>query len=123
MSIMIKQILILAALSLPCYLFAENIQSYKAGSIFDPKGTSEKPIDIHVDEPEKELSLVFNKSIEVRTIISGPKGIIFNDDIDGKRNTTININLKGSGEGDYDVLLIDNSGNVTDSSFYIPETN
>lgn len=123
MSIMIKQILILAALSLPCYLFAENIQSYKAGSILDPKGTSEKPIDIHVDEPEKELSLVFNKSIEVRTIISGPEGVIYNDEISASRNSTLQINLKGSGEGNYDVLLIDNAGNVTDSSFYIPETN
>lgn len=120
---MIKQILFLTTLLLPTYLSAVDIQTRKAGSILDTKATSEKPIDIHVDEPSKELSLVFNRSIEVRTIISGPKGVIFNDDINGNSNTTVNINLSGSGEGDYDVLLIDNSGNVTDSSFYISETN
>jgi len=120
---MIKQIFLAIALCGALISSADEYELYNINELKPPKGTSEKPIDIHVDEPEKELSLVFNKSIEVRTIISGPKGIIFNDDIDGKRNTTININLKGSGEGDYDVLLIDNSGNVTDSSFYIPETN
>ncbi|PWL63354.1 MAG: hypothetical protein DBY35_00600 [Bacteroidales bacterium] len=121
---MIKKFLMTTIVSLIVLnSYSEEIVIYKKGSTELPKDVCEKPIDIHVDEPEKELSLVFNKSIEVRTIISGPKGIIFNDDIDGKRNTTININLKGSGEGDYDVLLIDNSGNVTDSSFYIPETN
>lgn len=103
--------------------YSEEIVIHKKGSTELPKDISEKPIDIHVDEPEKELSLVFNKSIEVRAIISGPKGIIFNNDINGNRNTTVNINLRGSEEGDYDILLIDNSGNITDSSFYIPETN
>ena len=121
---MVKNILMTAIVSLIVLNSkAEDIVIYKKGSTELPKDTSEKPIDIHVDEPSKELSLVFNKSIEVRTIISGPKGVIFNDDINGNSNTTVNINLSGSGEGDYDVLLIDNSGNVTDSSFYISETN
>lgn len=120
---MIKQIFLAIALCGTLTLSADEYELYSKNELKPPKGTSEKPIDIHVNEPSKELSLIFNKSIEVRTIISGPNGIIFNNDITGNRNTTININLSGSGEGDYDVLLIENSGNVTDSSFYISETN
>lgn len=120
---MIKQLSILTALLIPNFLFADSIQSYQAGRVYDEKPTSEKPIDIEIDESKKELSLIFKKSMEVKTIISGPKGVVYNNDINGNRNTTVNINLRGSEEGDYDILLIDNSGNITDSSFYIPETN
>lgn len=61
--------------------------------------------------------------MEAKAIVSGPEGVIYSDEISASRNTTLQINLKGYEEGDYDVHLIDNSGNVTDSSFYIPETN
>ncbi|MDE6191268.1 MAG: DUF3244 domain-containing protein [Muribaculum sp.] len=109
-----------------CYYslsYAEVYEEYQRYELKPPKSTSEKPIDIEIDESKKELSLIFKKSMEVKTIISGPKGVVYNDDINGNRNTTVNINLRGSEEGDYDILLIDNSGNITDSSFYIPETN
>lgn len=102
---------------------AEEIERYTMSNANSFKGTSEVPIDINVNEPRKELSMTFNESMEVRTIISGPKGIIFNDDIKGNSNTTININFRGSEDGDYEVLLIDTSGNVTDSSFYISGAN
>lgn len=121
---MIKKFLMTTIVSLIVLnSYSEEIVIYKKGSTELPKDVSEKPIDIHVDESQKELSLVFNKSIEIRTIISGPEGVIYNDEISASRNSTLQINLKGSGEGNYDVLLIDNAGNVTDSSFYIPETN
>lgn len=120
---MIKQIFLTMALCYYSLSYAEAYEEYQRYELKPPKSTSEKPIDIEIDESKKELSLIFKKSMEVKTIISGPKGVVYNDDINGNRNTTVNINLRGSEEGDYDILLIDNSGNITDSSFYIPETN
>ena len=121
---MIKKILMTTIASLIVLnSYSEEIVIYKKGSTELPKDVSERPIDIHVDDTRKKLSITFNKSMEAKAIVSGPEGVIYSDEISASRNTTLQINLKGYEEGDYDVHLIDNSGNVTDSSFYIPETN
>lgn len=121
---MIKQIFITAALFVfaPFLMSAETTVLYKEGKDFPPKNTTEKPIDITVDDAEKKLSITFNERMEARAIIFGPEGVVYNDEIAAPRHATLDINLRGSEGGDYDILIIDNVGNVTDSSFYLTET-
>ncbi len=119
---MIKQIFITAALSCSLLTYAEEITYYKQKGMNNTKGTTEKPIDITVDEPEKKLSITFNERMEAKAIISGPEGVVYHDEISASRHATLDINLRGCEGGDYDILLIDNAGNVTDSSFYLTET-
>lgn len=119
---MIKQIFLAMALCYSFFSYANEYELYQNSKLDPPKGPSEKPVDIHVDEPEKKLSITFNERMEAKAIISGPEGVVYNDEISAPRHATLDINLRGCEGGDYNILLIDNAGNVTDSSFYLTET-
>lgn len=95
----------------------ENIPDDIVNSLLD--GPCENHVDINVDEANREVTLIFNETAEVQTVVTGPDGVEFYDEINGQHGTQFVIPLHG-GEGDYNVMLVDGNGDLAEAAIYIP---
>lgn len=98
--------------------YSEEINTAKN----DPGNNDAVEVPIDVDINYDNIKIKFNKEWAGKVIVSDSEKVVYNDQISAPRHATLDINLRGSEGGDYDILLIDNAGNVTDSSFYLTGT-